>query len=156
MTDRNLLNTKFGDPVKDKAGFEKRNMVVWNCGQEFPVPFKKMYVNAYILPKLQITFKALQTAELLSELRTFGGCWMVRPIRGYVNILSIHSWGIAVDFNVEDNPLGWSREKCIKMGLNPFSEAFVQVWRNTGWTCGFDFKRPDGMHFEWTKEFEGA
>jgi hypothetical protein len=155
MTDRNKLNTKFGNPVTDKARFEKNNMVVWNCQVEFPeLPFKRMYVNAYILPKLQITFKALQKVDLLYEIKTFGGCWMVRPIRGYANILSIHSWGIAVDLNVENNPLGWSRDKCIKMGLNPFSAAFFEVWRQTGWTCGIDFKRPDGMHFEWTKEFE--
>lgn len=155
MTDRKKITAKFGDPVLDRAVFERNNMVVWNCGQEFPVPFKKMYVNAYILPKLQITFKALQSAGLLSELRTFGGCWMVRPVRGYKNLLSIHSWGIAVDFNVEDNPLGWSRDKCLQMGLKPFTEAFISVWRSTGWTCGSDFSRPDGMHFEWTKEFEG-
>jgi D-alanyl-D-alanine carboxypeptidase len=156
MSLRDNLNKRFGNPVKDKATFEKNNMVVWNCQQEFPeLPFKRMYVNHYLIPLLQSTFKSLKAADLLKEIKTFGGCWIVRPVRGYKNLLSIHSWGIAVDFNVEDNPLGWNREKCIKMNLIPFTTEFLEVWRSTGWIVGYDFKRVDGMHFERTKEFGG-
>ncbi len=155
MTDRNKLNEVFGDPTKDRAVFEKRNMVVWNCQKEFAtLPFKRMYVNYHILPKLQVTFKVLQHMGLLHEIKSFGGCWNVRLIRGSKSMLSIHSWGLAVDFNVDHNPLGWDSAKCFKMGLTPFTDAFFEVWRRTGWTCGIDFTRPDGMHFEWTKEFE--
>lgn len=154
MAVRENLNKKFGDPVKDRATFEKNNMAVWNCKAEFPeLPFPRMYVNVYLIPHLQATFKALKAAGLLKEIKSFGGCWIVRPVRGYKTLLSIHSWGTAIDLNVEDNPLGWDRAKCIKMGLSPFSEAFLQVWRETGWVCGADFSRPDGMHFERTKEF---
>lgn len=155
MTDRVRLNELFGNPVTEKARFETNNMVVWNCQAEFPeLPFKKMYVNAHILPKLQVTFKALAEKNLLSEIKSFGGCWNVRPIRGYKDLLSIHSWALAVDFNTTDNPLGFSREKAIEKGLTPFSEDFFTVWRLTGWVCGIDFSREDGMHFQWTYEFE--
>ena len=156
MSLRDNLNKKFGNPAKDLPAFEKNNMSVWNCQKEFPtLPFKKMYVNCYLIPYLQVTFKALLDADLLDEIKTYGGCWIVRPVRGYKNLLSIHSWGLALDFNVDQNPLGWDRTKCIKMGLTPFTECFVKVWEDTGWIAGIKFKRFDGMHFERTKEFGG-
>jgi len=154
MTQRDLLNSRFGNPVLNPAKFEAQNMIVWKCQEEFPeLPFPRMYVNVYILPFLRATFKALQKAGLLHEIKTYDGCFNVRYVRGSTTMLSIHSWALAVDFNAKDNPLGLTREQCIANGLTPFSEAFFQVWRETGWVCGIDFSRGDGMHFQRTKEF---
>lgn len=154
MTQRDLLNARFGNPVLNQAKFEAMNMKVWNCGDEFPyLPFSKMYVNSYILPHLRETFLCLEDAELLTEIRTYDGCFNVRYIRGSATQLSIHSWGLAVDFNAKDNPLGLTRQQAIDKGLKPFSEAFVSIWRQTDWICGADFNRKDLMHFQYTKDF---
>jgi hypothetical protein len=44
-----------------------------------------------------------------------------------------------------------SRDECIEAELTPFSEEFFDVWRKHGWTCGIDFRRADGMHFQMDK-----
>lgn len=155
MTQRDLLNARFGNPVLNQAKFEAQNMMLWDCQKEFPVlPFRRMYINRYILIPLQETFRLLQDAGLLTEIKTFDGCFNIRHIRGSTSVLSIHSWGLAVDFNASDNPLGLTREECIANGLTPFSEAFFSVWRQTGWVCGIDFSRSDGMHMQYSKDFE--
>lgn len=112
-----------------------------------------MYVNKYILEPLRKVFTDLCNKGLLHEIKTFGGCWIVRDVRGHAGLLSIHAFGLACDFNTDQNPLGWSREKCIASGLTPFTEEFVQVWRDNGWKAGADFQRFDLMHFEYTKDF---
>lgn len=154
-TDRKKLNQVFGDPKLNPTKFERDNMVVWNCQKEFTtLPFKRMYVNKYILEPLRFTFTELCNERLIKEILTFDGCWMVRDIRGYAGMASIHSWAIAIDLNAAHNPLGWSREKCIEKGKTPFTKAFIDVWRKSGWVCGFDFNRKDGMHFQYTKPFD--
>lgn len=157
MTLTEILNQRFGDPVKDRAAFEAANMELWNCKEEFPnLAIKRMYVNRYITPHLRATFTSLENKDLLKEIETFDGCWNVRPIRGYKNLLSMHSFGIAVDFNASNNPLGCTRQAAIKLGLTPFSEEFIKTWEDTGWVVGAKFKRNDLMHFEYTKEFRQA
>lgn len=87
-------------------------------------------------------------ADVLKEIKTWDGCFNVRYQRGSRTVLSMHSFGIAIDINATHNPLGLTREQCIKKGLIPFSEKFITI--SERWlTCGFKFKsRPDGMHFE--------
>lgn len=156
MTDRDLLNKKFGNPADDAPAFERNNLVVFKCQKLFPsLPFQRMYVHYLLVSPLINTFTLLEKDDLLQELKTFDGCWSVRNIRGYNHILSIHSWALAVDFNAKDNPLGYSREKAIEIGLTPFTEAFQDVWRKSGWVCGIDFNRKDGMHYQWTKWISG-
>jgi hypothetical protein len=63
----------------------------------------------------------------------------------------MHTWGIAVDLNPTQNPLGLTRTQAIHRGLKPFSELFQQTARDCGLICGYDFGRCDGMHFEMAK-----
>ena len=41
----------------------------------------------------------------------FGGCLNVRKMRGGKGRYSMHSWGIAVDLNPEENKLRWKADK---------------------------------------------
>lgn len=128
--------------MESLAGFERQWMTIYNCQNEFPsLPFKRIYCHKNLANELRTVFKALQAKNLLKEIETFDGCFMPRYIRGYEaqKIMSIHCWGLAVDFNAATNGLG----KPVT-----FSQEFLQVWRDCGWTCGADFKRLDGMHFE--------
>lgn len=58
--------------------------------------------------------------------------------------LSLHSWGIAVDFDPSSNPMGGVRS----MLRTPQGQIFVQVFRDAGWTWGGDWAMRDDMHFQ--------
>lgn len=153
MTKRERLIEKFGNPMEDARAFEVKWMMTYFPEKDFPgIAVKKIYANRLLIPHIKEVFIKLQEKDLLKEIRSYGGCWMPRYIRGYEaqKIPSIHTWALAIDFNVNDNPLGYTREQAITKGLKPFSKEFFQVWRDCGWVCGIDFKRGDGMHFQKT------
>lgn len=54
--------------------------------------------------------------------------------------LSTHAWGIGLDINVHENPLG----KAPKMDAR-----IVAIFRDHGFKWGGDWTRPDGMHFQY-------
>lgn len=145
MTEREKIVLKYGDPFVNQSEFERRHMTLFLCQTLFPsLPFRRIYCNKDIVEPLKRVFTRLQSIGKLSEIKTFDGCFLVRYIRGYETqkIPSLHSYGIAVDFNAAENGLG----KPVK-----FSPEFLQAWRDEGWVCGADFKRLDGMHFQYTK-----
>ncbi|HET9503309.1 MAG TPA: M15 family metallopeptidase [Hymenobacter sp.] len=107
-------------------------------------PITALYLHRLAAPALDKVLLELVATGLARELRTYDGCWAVRCKRGLAEY-SIHSWGLALDFNAALNPLGRP-----KGGPGMWSEAFLNVWRRHGWTCGADWKaRPDGMHFQY-------
>jgi len=66
---------------------------------------KTIYINKDLVPMLTKALETLQQNDLLNELDTYNGCWVIRQTRGSGN-LSSHSWGIAIDINAENNQLG--------------------------------------------------
>jgi len=58
--------------------------------------------------------------------------------------LSLHSWGIAVDFDPAANPVGgrnsWMRTEA--------GQRFVKVFEDHGWTWGGRWSFKDDMHFQ--------
>lgn len=156
QTTSDRLKLKYGDPFQDRAGFEKRHMRLFKYPDDIkkaiPSLGESIYCNMDIWPRYVKTLRDLIKVDLHKEIKTNDECFCVRDIRGVPGQLSTHSWGVAVDLNVKDNPLGLSREQAWEKGLNPFSINFIKVWRDNGWICGIDFKRrPDGMHFEGSK-----
>lgn len=53
--------------------------------------------------------------------------------------ISHHSWGIAIDVNVKDNPYG-AKPK--------MDRRIVKIFEKNGFEWGGRWKTPDGMHFE--------
>ncbi len=144
------LTEKYGDPVIDKQVF-KDNWIVNYKLPDWLLPHfpkagrntvKSIEMNRDAVGPFEAVMRDLVNTGKISELKTFDGCWVIRNKRG-LNDLSVHSWGLAFDFNAIDNPLG---------GRVTFSPGFISVWRNHGWTCGADWKAPrcDGMHYEYT------
>lgn len=95
--------------------------------------------------ELPPVIETLIARNLIGELKTFDGCWNVRKMtsgRSY----SVHSWGLALDFNAASNSYGsdWS-----------FSDEFIKGWADHGWESGTLWRTPDGMHFQlpWTKDW---
>lgn len=79
------------------------------------------------------------------RLDLFGGCLAVRAKKG-AKSYSMHSWGIAVDLDPENNQLRWGRPKA------EFSKAdYEPFWRiveREGWISLGREKNYDWMHFQ--------
>jgi hypothetical protein len=76
----------------------------------------------------------------------FSGAFNVRPMRG-LSTLSTHAYGLAVDFDAVNNPLGKAIEKN-KKGFQENS-LLVNLMDEEGAIWGGRWRtRPDGMHFQ--------
>jgi len=138
---------KYGDPTLEK------NMVIWDIPSELEIGMipKKIYCNKDMVKPLSQAFKNLIATGKVNELYAWDGCFNIRKKRGLTS-MSLHSWGIAIDINSSDNPLGKTYEELLKEGKKPFTEGFLQCFRESGFDCGGDWKnRPDRMHFQLNK-----
>lgn len=151
------LIAKYGNPMSDQQTFEQRHMMLLKYPKDIvdniPVLGASVYCNKdFAGPYLEF-LRLLIRRGLHKEIRTNDQCFMVRYIRGQEHLknLSIHSWGMAIDFNIADNPLGMTRLQALAVGLKPFSEQFFQAIRDADFVCGADFPRKDLMHLEFTK-----
>ncbi|WP_342088002.1 M15 family metallopeptidase [Dyadobacter sp. OTU695] len=139
------LIAKFGDPYKDRLGFERKWMKLWivpaDIREAIPAMPAKIYLNKLIQVPLERTLRELIELGLHVEIVSCDGVFNIRTKRGSSGI-SLHSWGIAIDLNAALNPF---------RGKVTWSAEFLQVWRDIGWICGADWSAAskDGMHFQW-------
>ncbi|WP_311276181.1 peptidoglycan-binding protein [Methylobacterium sp. WCS2018Hpa-22] len=75
----------------------------------------------------------------------FGGCLNVRKMRGGSSY-SMHSWGIAIDFDPERNQLAWGRDKARL--AQPDAVEFWKIWEAEGWVSLGRAKNMDWMHVQ--------
>jgi hypothetical protein len=61
--------------------------------------------------------------------------------------LSLHSWGIAVDFDPSENRMGGKASDGGPSLLRQYP-MFVNVFKANGWTWGGDWRMKDDMHFQ--------
>jgi len=129
---------KWGDPEtrQDEGGY----MVMWDVPAELEIGVipKKLYCNRAMVGPLSIAFRNLIERGLVTELKTFDGCFNIRKKRG-LNSQSLHSWGIAVDLNAFENQLNQTPK---------LSKVFVQCFTDAGFDWGGGWARRDGMHFQ--------
>lgn len=127
-----LIN--YGDPIKEK------NMVLWDVPTELEIGVipKRIYCNKDFIPALEQAFKNLIQTGLVSELKTWDGCFNIRKQRG-AKSQSIHSWGLAIDVNAAWNGLGKTPT---------MSAGFVKCFTDAGMDWGGLWQRKDGMHFQ--------
>ena len=69
--------------------------------------------------------------ERIKELRLdrWGGCLNVRKMRGGTK-WSMHSWGIAIDYDPDNNQLKWGRDRAAF--ARPEYDAWWRFWRKRG------------------------
>ena len=75
----------------------------------------------------------------------FGGSLNVRKMRGG-SAYSMHSWGIAIDFDPERNQLRWGRDRA-KLAGNQ-AGAFWSFWEDEGWVSLGRARNYDWMHVQ--------
>lgn len=110
----------------------------WSC---------HIYTNYVMHAPLERAFGLIVSRALAGELRTFDGCFNIRRSRGG-GIMSMHSWGLAVDFNAGSNPFGQKGD---------MSPEMVKCFAESGMESGTLWSTPDGMHFQlpWIKVRSG-
>ena len=88
-------------------------------------------------------YDAAKRAEIGIDL--FGGCLNVRKMRGG-SAYSMHSWGIAIDFDPERNQLKWGRDRARL--AKPDCEEFWRIWESAGWLSLGRARNFDWMHVQ--------
>ena len=126
----------FGDPKTE------RFMVLYEPPDEVrkandAVP-RRIYCNRNMPRYLDKAFENLDSRGFLRELKTWDGCFNIRPMKGSGNP-SLHAWGLAVDLNAATN--GYNR-------VPTLTEGFVKCWLDAGFDWGGTWRTPDGMHFQ--------
>lgn len=106
----------------------------------------KIYGNFAMEGPLRRAFGFLVERGLAGELRTFDGCFNIRKMKGGSGY-SVHSWGLACDFNAGSN--GFGEEPSL-------SPNFVKCFTESGMEWGglwVPDRVRDGMHFQlpWIK-----
>lgn len=127
--------------------------MLWDVPSELEIGVipKRIYCNKDLIKPLTQAFRNLIDRGYVDELKTWDGCFNIRNKRG-LNSWSLHAFGIAVDMNAFSNPLGLTRAQIEAKGLTPFSEDFLQCFRDAGFDCGADWIKPcDSMHFQLAK-----
>lgn len=98
-----------------------------------------------MVPQLAGALGEVQRAGLasaidLADFREAGGCYVARQMLWDPKLpVSMHAWGLAVDFNVARNQYG------ARPTMNP---RIVEIFERWGFRWGGRWETPDGMHFE--------
>jgi hypothetical protein len=130
----------FGDGmIQIDPAWVRKNIV----RAKVPVFRGEVVCHRLLIPQLRGALQEVVDRGLdhLIDPSQYGGCWVPRHILFNPNrALSMHAWGIAVDFNVKGNEYG---------NRNPqMDPRIVQIFKKWGFNWGGDWRTPDGMHFE--------
>lgn len=142
----NEVRTIFGDPLS--AGWQGVNLAFCEVApilKAFPVKknstARGFYCHKLLVSIFQTVFEEICLAGLSDEVKTFDGCFNIRKIRGSSNNMSLHSWAIAIDLNYKGNEFGNFKPE--------MSPEIIAIFKKYGFCWGGNFRRKDGMHFEY-------
>lgn len=126
---------KYGTPTNDNPW-----LVMWDVPAQIEAGMipNKLYCNKDMIEPLTKAFTNIIMRNLVEEIKTFDGCFCIRPIRGS-KAMSLHSWAVAIDFNASWNKLGT---------VPTMSPELVKCFTDAGFDWGGNFTRQDGMHFQ--------
>lgn len=94
-----------------------------------------------------LEFYGIQKIQRL-RLDLWGGGFNVRPMRGGTRH-SMHSWGIAMDYDPNRNRLQWGRDKAAF--ARPEYDAWWSFWEEEGWISLGRTRNFDWMHIQAAK-----
>ncbi len=127
----------FGEPSASN-----KCMVLWDVPKELEVGIipKRIYCNRALIAPATEAFRKLVDTGAINDLLTYDGCFNIRKMRRS-NSTSLHSWGLAMDFDAFRNPMG-------KRGA--MTDRVVECFTSSGWDWGGEWRgnRIDPMHFQ--------
>ncbi len=99
--------------------------------------------NVALFRQIGGVMRELRADGLASTIHSYSGCYSSRYTnRDPSQSISHHTWGIALDINVPENPYG---------GTPHQDPRLVAVFEKWGFIWGGTFLTPDGMHFEYRR-----
>ncbi len=99
--------------------------------------------NVALLPQIRGVMRELIAEDLAGTIHSYAGCYARRySNRDPSQAISHHTWGIALDVNVPENPYGASPHQ---------DRRLVAAFEKWGFIWGGTFLTPDGMHFEYRR-----
>lgn len=94
-----------------------------------------------IVQRLRQVWEDLISSDKLHLIQTYNGCLNIRMKRGK-NEPSVHSWGLAIDINAKQYPMGSVEQQ---------PEAITNAFKKQGFSWGGHWKsRKDPMHYEFS------
>lgn len=137
MLDAKSCIELYGEPNSLKV---RNFLFIWRIPEiylkKIPCLPNKIYCHKKLPEYLMNAFDLILMRKLEDQIKTWDGCYNVRTTRGGMS-WSIHSWGLAIDINAQENP--FRKEPKMK----PELVACFDQW----FDWGGDWKIPDGMHF---------
>lgn len=133
-----LFQSKLALPFPMRLAWDK-NVIV----NKITVHEKVHDSAARVFAKIAARYNEAQRKDMGLDL--FGGSLNVRKMRGG-NSYSMHSWGIAIDFDPERNQLKWGRDKARL--AKPDAEDFWGFWEAEGWVSLGRSRNFDWMHVQ--------
>lgn len=147
------LRADYGNPAvyaSTKALWEKSVL------RTLPLPFVLPWAYDNTIGVARVRGHVLIVEHLVATLRlcveemkvpisqlVYGGCYQWRSKRSDASQLSIHTWGLAVDIDPANNPMG----KRWEIGM--LDARIIEAFEMAGWQWGGRWKKPDGMHFQY-------
>ncbi|ODT79838.1 hypothetical protein ABS71_00730 [bacterium SCN 62-11] len=128
----NEIVSQFGQPG-DRSNIISVPMKAGPGGRTVPVQ-----VHKKIADRLKKTFDEINAAGLSDEIKTFDGSYNARKKRGG-STWSVHSWGLAIDLNAGQYPMGTSAS-----ATSPRFKQIAQIFARNG----FYQLGSDPMHFQ--------
>lgn len=159
---RQALVQAFGDPLQGEetrtgnGQFEPvpafLKELVWIPASDLPgfPPYgdqqvKKIRLHRKVAPVFKATWAVLYDLGLHTRLRVYSGATVFRHMLwDYKNPVSLHAYGVAIDFDAPWNGYDLPPAK-IQMDMD-----VVEVFERLGWHWGGWWDPTDAMHFQWT------
>lgn len=152
-----IINT-FGDPrmfVNQKDVWEAMSLQIRDLPQSLIYAFDtnqiihRVRAHKRVVDHLAMTLMECLARGVPKERLKYGGSYQWRSKRVSAS-LSTHTWGIAVDIEPTENPMG-TRWVDDGKHLDP---RIIEIFEAQGWFWGERFASgPDPMHFQWATGF---
>lgn len=133
--------------MNDKAAWEAAILVLRPLPRPLlyaygPQQVTRIRAHRLVADQLVASLMACLDAGVPLSRLVYGGCYVWRAKRGNPRQLSTHTWGIAVDLDPANNPMGrrWRNHGAM------LDERIVTTFLAHGWTWGDSFNDP--QHFQ--------
>lgn len=158
------LSRMFGSP-SSRDPFPQKNLTTIDFGEFASFlghvqtfnnkPFTSIYGHWLLEEPLKKALRLVCDRGLAKELKTYDGCWNIRPKKSGQG-LSVHSWGLALDFNADTCPFQDPSSPTWPDLVRDMSDDFVRCFAEAGFEWGGLWKSVhDPMHFQlaWTQDW---